>query len=287
MVQITRPFLEDHRVVAIGGVVVPANDCDIERGDVKQMRLARNDLARFQTVEYLRAFLFGRIGWSGLSSLMIISGAFAVFRREALIEVGGYRTDTVGEDMELVLRMHRMYSDKKKDYRVIFLPDPICYTQLPEDIRSLAKQRRRWQRGLAESLSKNWKLCCNPKYGRVGMIGYPFFALFELLSPVVEVSGYLIVVVAILMDAVNWEVGLAILACATLLGTITSVSALLLEARTFNRYSRLRDTLILVGYAVLECFGYRQLHALWRFRGVVDHVMRKGSSWGQPARKAF
>jgi cellulose synthase/poly-beta-1,6-N-acetylglucosamine synthase-like glycosyltransferase len=286
MVQITRPFLEDHRVVAVGGVVMPANDCDIENGEVKRVRLARRDLARFQTVEYLRAFLFGRIGWSRLNSLMIVSGAFAIFRRTALIEVGGYRTDTVGEDMELVLRMHRVFFDKKKPYRIIFLPDPICWTQVPEDIRSLAKQRRRWHRGLAESLAKNRQLCFNPRYGGVGLIGYPFFVLCELLSPAVEISGYFWVAVAIALHAVNWQMGLAILACAILLGTIISMSALLLEAKAFRKYPSLRDTLTLAGYALLECFGYRQLHSLWRCLGLIDYARKRGS-WGQPLRKAF
>ncbi len=286
MVQITRPFLEDHRVVAVGGVVMPANDCDIENGEVKHVRLARRDLARFQTVEYLRAFLFGRIGWSRLNSLMIVSGAFAIFRRTALVDVGGYRTDTVGEDMELVLRLHRVYSDKKRPYRIIFLPDPICWTQVPEDMRSLAKQRRRWHRGLAESLVKNRELCFNPRYGGVGLFGYPFFVFCELLSPAVEVSGYFIVAGGIALHAVSWQMGLAILACATLLGTVISMCALLLEARAFRKYPSLRDTLILCAYALFESFGYRQLHSFWRCLGLVDYIRKQGS-WGQPLRKAF
>jgi cellulose synthase/poly-beta-1,6-N-acetylglucosamine synthase-like glycosyltransferase len=286
MVQITRPFLEDHRVVAVGGVVMPANGCDIENGEVKQVRLAKSKLARFQTVEYLRAFLFGRLGWSRLNSLMIVSGAFAIFRRTALVEVGGYRTDTVGEDMELVLRMHRVFRDKKRAYRVIFLPDPICWTQSPEDLRSLSRQRRRWHRGLAESLAKNNEIAFNPKYGGVGLVGYPFFVFCELLSPAVEMFGYVVVGVAIAYHAVNWQLGLAIMVCASLLGAIISMSALLLEARAFRKYPSLRDTLTLSAYALLECFGYRQLHSFWRCLGLIDFV-RKPGAWGQPVRKAF
>jgi cellulose synthase/poly-beta-1,6-N-acetylglucosamine synthase-like glycosyltransferase len=286
MVQITRPFLEDHRVVAVGGVVMPANDCVIENGEVKQVRLARRSLARFQIVEYLRAFLFGRVGWSRLNSLMIVSGAFAIFRRTALIEVGGYRTDTVGEDMELVLRMHRVFFDKKKPYRIIFLPDPICWTQVPEDVRSFARQRRRWHRGLAESLVKNRRLCLNPRYGGVGLLGYPFFVICELLSPAVEIVGYLIVVTAIVAHAIDWRLALAYITCAILLATILSVSSLLLEAKAFRKYPSLRDTLILAGYALLESFGYRQLHSLWRCLGLVDCVLKRGT-WGQAVRRAF
>lgn len=286
MVQITRPFLEDHRVVAVGGVVTPANDCLIENGEVKKVRLARCSLARFQIVEYLRAFLFGRLGWSRLNSLMIVSGAFAIFRRTALVEVGGYRTDTVGEDMELVLRMHRVFFDKKKPYRILFLPDPICWTQVPEDVRSLAKQRRRWQRGLAESLSKNRGLCLNRRYGGVGLLGYPFFVLCELLSPAVELAGYGIVIVSILARAIDWRLALSYVFCATLLGTILSMSSILLETRAYRRYSSLKDTLVLCAYAILEGFGYRQLHSFWRCLGLVDHVLKRGG-WGQPVRRAF
>ena len=287
MVQITRPFLEDHQVVAVGGVVMPANDCEIENGEVKKVKLARRSLARFQVVEYLRAFLYGRIGWARLNSLMIISGAFAIFRRTALVEVGGYSSDTVGEDMELILRMHRVFFDKKKNYRILFLPDPICWTQVPEDLKSLGTQRRRWQRGLAESLVKNRQLCLNPRYGGVGLLGYPFFIFCELLSPAIELVGYFIVATAIIAHAIDWRLALAYLACAMLLGTILSMSSLLLEAMAFRKYPRLRDTLILSGYAFLESFGYRQLHSFWRCRGLVDFFTKRASTWGQPARKAF
>jgi cellulose synthase/poly-beta-1,6-N-acetylglucosamine synthase-like glycosyltransferase len=286
MVQITRPFLEDHRVVAVGGVVVPANGCQIEQGDVRSVGLAHNWLARFQTLEYLRAFLFGRVGWARLNCLMIVSGAFAIFRRSALVEVQGYRTDTVGEDMELVLRMHRQFVDRKRPYRIILLPDPICWTQAPEDMRSLCRQRRRWHQGLADSLVKNRQLCFRRRYGEVGLLGYPFFLLCELLSPVVELLGLVVVGVAIAVHAVNWPLGILIFACAVLLGTIMSMAALLLEAKSFRKFPGLRDTVVLIGHALVEGFGYRQLHSLWRCLGLVDYL-RGRNVWGQPLRKAF
>lgn len=286
MVQITRPFLEDHRVVAVGGVVMPANDCLIEQGVVKEVRLARNSLARFQVIEYLRAFLFGRLGWSRLDALMIISGAFAIFRRSALIEVGGYRTDTVGEDMELVLRLHRKFARTPRAYRVVFLPDPICWTQVPEDLRSLARQRRRWQQGLAESLIKNWRLFLNVRYGRVGLLGFPFFAFFELLSPVVETMGYLVVAATIALGVLDLGIALGLLGCALLLGSILSTSSILLEQRSFRKYPRLRDNLVLLGYALAENLGYRQLHSVWRLWGLFAYLFRR-QHWGQPRRSAF
>jgi cellulose synthase/poly-beta-1,6-N-acetylglucosamine synthase-like glycosyltransferase len=287
MVQITRPFLEDHQVVAVGGVVMPANSCDIEGGMVKKVRLSRCSLVRFQVVEYLRAFLYGRVGWSCINSLMIISGAFAVFRRTALVEVGGYSTDTVGEDMELVLRMHRVFCDKNIDYRILFLPDPICWTQVPEDRGSLSRQRRRWQQGLAESLVKNRHLCVNPRYGGVGLVGYPFFVLCELLSPAIELAGYVIVIIAIIIHAIDWQFATCFLICAMLLGTGLSMSALVLESMAFGKYVKSREVVLLTVYALLESFGFRQLHSFWRCKGLFSFVCGRGNVWGQAARKAF
>jgi cellulose synthase/poly-beta-1,6-N-acetylglucosamine synthase-like glycosyltransferase len=281
IVRITRPFLEDHRVVAAGGVVMLANGCDIEKGEVKQARVARSWLAKFQTIEYLRAFLFGRVGWSRLNSLMIVSGAFSIFRRTALIEVGGYCVDSVGEDMEIVLRMHRVFTDRNRAYRVVFVPDPICWTHAPETLKGLSAQRRRWQRGLADSLVRNRQLCLNPKYGGVGLVGYPFFLAGEMLSPLVELLGYAVIVAAILLHAISWQLSLGILAIALLLAAISTMTALLLEARSFCRYSGQRSALVLSLCALLEAFGYRQLNVLWRVRGLIDYLRRR-RFWNQP-----
>jgi cellulose synthase/poly-beta-1,6-N-acetylglucosamine synthase-like glycosyltransferase len=286
LLQITRPFLEDHRVVAVGGVVFPANGCSIEAGEVLDIALPGRSLPRFQIIEYLRAFLFGRVGWARLNCLMVISGAFAIFRKAALVEVGGYRVDTVGEDMELVLRMHRIFTDRKRPYRIMFVPDPICWTQVPEDRRSLGRQRRRWHRGLAESLFANRGLFFNPRYGGVGWVGFPFFVICELLSPVVEMGGYAIFVLAIVFHAMNWPLALCFMACAILLGTVLSAGSLVLEGMTFHQYPRVRDTLILLLYAVGENFGYRQLHVLWRCLGLGDFLFRR-EGWGRIVRQAF
>jgi cellulose synthase/poly-beta-1,6-N-acetylglucosamine synthase-like glycosyltransferase len=188
--------------------------------------------------------------------------------------------------MELILRMHRVLFDKKKPYRMLFLPDPICWTQVPEDLKSLGKQRRRWQRGLAESLMNNRRLCFNRRYGWVGILGFPFFVFCELLSPAIELIGYCIVATAIVADAIDWRLAVSYLICAMLLGTILSMSSLLLEAIAFRKYPSIRDTLVLAAYAVMESFGYRQLHGFWRCRGLADFVAKRGS-WGQPVRRAF
>lgn len=286
LLQIVKPFVEDHRVQAAGGVVRVANACDIEAGEVVEVRLSRNWLARFQVVEYLRAFLFGRVSWSSLRTLMIISGAFAIFRRRAVVEAGGYRTNTVGEDMELVLRLHRFMRERKDDYRVTFLADPVCWTQVPENLASLSRQRRRWQRGLGESLFMNRQMMLNPRYRGVGMFGFPFFLLFELLSPVIELSGYAVFIISLILGILNTPFVIAFLVSAILLGILLSVSSIFLEEISFHKYPRLRDLMVLCGFAVMENFGYRQLTAWWRLRGLVELAFNR-REWGKADRKRF
>jgi len=185
-----RPFVDDPElVVGTGGIVRLANGCDIERGHVSQVGLPESRLAALQVVEYLRAFLTARAGWSRVNSLLIVSGAFGVFRRDVMREIGGYRVDTVGEDGELVVRMHRHLRARRRPYRVTFVPDPVCWTEAPETLTVLRRQRGRWHRGLAEIIWHHRGMLCNPRYGRVGMIALPTMVAFELLGPVVELSG--------------------------------------------------------------------------------------------------
>lgn len=286
LLKMTRPFLEDHRIVGVGGIIRVANDCLVKAGKVVEIRLPRGHLVRFQVVEYLRAFLFGRVGWGSLGNLLIISGAFGIFKRQAVVEYGGYRADTVGEDMELVVRIHRLGRKSGRRERVEFVPDPVCWTQVPETLGGLSRQRRRWQRGLAESLSLNREMFLNPRYGTVGLLGFPFFVFFEKWGPVVELTGYLVFILSIYMGIINPPFILLFLTMAILLGVLLSTSSLLLEELSFRRYPRLRDLLILFAYAILENFGYRQLHSWWRLQGLWDYY-RKAQGWGKAERKKF
>lgn len=201
--RVIEPFLEDPSTIATGGTVRIANGCQVREGYLTQVGLPRNPLALFQIVEYLRAFLFGRMGWSALNGMLIISGAFGVFKKDVVIEIGGYRTDTVGEDMELVARLHRHMRQQKKPYRICFVPDPICWTEAPEDLKTLKNQRVRWQRGLSESLSKNISLLFHPKGGFVGWVAFPFMILFEWLEPFIQVVGYSLTIAAYFLGLIS------------------------------------------------------------------------------------
>jgi len=257
-----------------------ANGSQVRGGFLIQAGLPRNWLARFQIVEYLRAFLFGRLGWSPLNAVLIISGAFGLFDRERVMAVGGYRTDTIGEDMELVVRLHRYHREKRIPYRIRYLPDPICWTECPEDLGTLGRQRSRWQRGLAESLGRHARLAFSLRGGTPGWLAWPFMALFEWVGPLIELVGYGFMLAGFAFGAVSYAALAAFLLVAIGMGILLSVNGLLLETMSFRVYSRRRDMLQLFLMAVLENFGYRQLNTVWRCRGLWQWFSRRKHHWG-------
>lgn len=287
LLRVVRPFLErPNETIAVGGMIRIANGCRIERGQVKSIGLPRNYLARFQSVEYLRAFLFGRCGWSQLGTLLIISGAFGLFKRQVVIDVGGYRSDTVGEDIELVFRLHRHMRDNKLPYRVEFLSDPVCWTEAPEDLRTLGRQRNRWQRGLMDSLRFHRDMAFNRKYGVIGLVGMPYFIVFELLGPIIELLGLVIVPLSFALGFVNLPFFLLFLCLAVMLGTMLSIASVVLDDIAFQRFPRLSQVLGLVCIGFSENLGYRQLTLWWRLRGMIDYWRGK-QGWGDMKRKGF
>jgi cellulose synthase/poly-beta-1,6-N-acetylglucosamine synthase-like glycosyltransferase len=285
LLRLVRPFLEAPGVtIAAGGVIRVANGCDIRGGRVRKVQLVRRVLPLIQIVEYLRAFLFGRMGWSSGNSLLVISGAFGLFDKRAAIQAGGYATDTVGEDMELVVRMHRHLHDKKQRYRIGFVPDPICWTEVPESLRVLRRQRTRWQRGLIDTLWRHRAMIGRPRYGMVGLVALPGFAVFEMLSPVIELSGYILVPILLLLGYVDLPYAGALMIVSLLYSILGSILAVLLEDIAFRRYPRSRDLAFLVCAAVLEHLGYRQLTVWWRVRAFWE-FFRGDLSWGAMERR--
>lgn len=279
-------IIEDETTIAVGGIVRIANDCVFENNVMKQVRIPKSFYARIQVVEYLRAFLFGRVGWDYLDSLLIISGAFGLFDRQAVLKVGGYLHDTVGEDMELVVRLHRYHRENKIPYRVRFIPEPVCWTEVPEERATLARQRNRWQRGLADTLWRHKKMLFNPTYGRLGFFAMPFFFFIEMLGPIVEVGGYLFFFLSWVFDALEIEFALVFLAASILLGMVLSIASVLCEEYTYRRYPNISHIFVMFFYALIENFGYRQMHSWWRLMGLVD-FMKGNKSWGEMTRKGF
>ncbi|MBQ5939031.1 MULTISPECIES: glycosyltransferase family 2 protein [unclassified Massilia] len=285
LAKVTEPFLRDPTVVAAGGTVRVANGCEVSGGFLTKVGLPKNIWALFQVVEYLRAFLFGRLGWSSMNGMLIISGAFGVFRKDAVVLAGGYRRDTIGEDMELVVRMHRLLRERRQPYRIEFVPDPVCWTEAPEDYKTLRNQRIRWQRGLAESLNANWGLPLSRNGGVPGWLAFPFMLLFEWLGPLVELGGYVFMVLAFFTGLISWQAFGAFLFVAVGLGILLSASGLLLEEMSFHIYPRGKQLLMLGLVVILENFGYRQLNSVWRLIGLWRWAMQTESTWGTMKRK--
>jgi len=286
LIRIVRPFLEDAHTVAAGGIIRIVNDCTLEGGTLTEIRLPKNILAKFQVLEYLRAFLSGRMGWSALQATLIISGAFGMFKRSAVVAVGGYAHDTVGEDMELVVKLHRYHLERKLPYTISFVPDPVAWTECPESTKVLGGQRDRWQRGLFEVLSRHRVMLFNPKYGRIGMFAFPYFYFLEMLGPAIELPGYFTFLIAIIWGSISYSYIAAFFVVAFIFGVALSLFSVALEELTFRRYPRTRDLFQLFFLAIIENFGYRQLTIYWRIHGFIS-ALRKVQGWGKMERKGF
>lgn len=284
--RVVQPIIEDPLAVAAGGTVRVANGCQVVGGFLVKADLPSNLLALLQIVEYLRAFLFGRLGWSRLNALLIISGAFGLFNTEHVIAAGGYRTGTVGEDMELVVRLHRHLRRAGKSSRITFIPDPICWSEAPEDLKTLKNQRIRWQCGLSESLTMNMGLLFNPRGGTVSWLAFPFFIVFEWLGPLIEVSGYVLITIGFFFGLVTPEAMAAFFLVAIGLGMLLSASALFLEQISFHIYPKFKHIIILFLTIIVENFGYRQLTSVWRLIGLYHWAFGSKAHWGEMKRKA-
>ena len=264
-----RPFLENPLTVASGGAVRIANDCGVKDGFVTSIELPKSWLALMQIVESQRTFLFGAMGWSALNAVLIISGAFGLFRKETVIEAGGYNTDTSGEDMELIVRLHYMLRVKGSQYHITFVLDPIFWTIAPEKSRALKTKRTGWQRRMAESLTLNMPLLFNSKGGTVSWLAFPFVTLFEWLGPMFEVMGYIFMISGFALGLISWQVFAVFLLVAIGFGMLLSGTALLLEELSFHIYPKPSQLLKLLLVVLLENFGYRQRVSLWRFIGLM------------------
>ena len=284
---VTQPLADDPlRVVATGGVIRIANGCTVVAGRVTEIRMPVNWLARIQVVEYLRSFLLSRSGWSRLGALILISGAFSMFRRDILVQAGGVAHGTLGEDFELVMRLHKRMRDARRPYRIEFIAEPVCWTEVPVTASVLSRQRRRWHRGLWETLWA-YRQMMRPRYGRIGMIALPWCWLFELLAPVLELGGLILIGLGAAFGVVNLGYFGLFMAVAYGYGIVVTLSAMAIEELSFPKYRRWRD----LGTALLACvaenLGYRQATACWRVAGLWSSLRGQAQVWGTMTRQGF
>ena len=287
ILKLVKPFLEEkeRKVIGTGGVIRIVNSCDVERGHIREIKVPRKILPRLQVLEYTRAFLLGRMAWSQLDGLMLISGAMGLFDRETVIKAGGYSIKTVGEDMELVLRMRRYMAERNQRYEVTYIPDPLCWTEVPSDLKSMRRQRTRWTRGLVESLITHRVMFFNRKFRRLGLLGYPFWFFFEWLAPLIAFSGFVYTIILIIMHALNWQFYLLLFIFVYSFAICLSTWAVLFEEITFHKYKKKRDVLKLLSAALIEPFFY-PVHTFFAVRGNLE-VLRGKKGWGKAERSGF
>ena len=287
ILKLVKPFLEekDRKVIGAGGVIRIVNSCEVESGNIHEIHLPKKILPRLQVLDYTRAFLLGRMAWSQLDGLMLISGAMGIFDRETVIKAGGYSIKTVGEDMELVLRMRRKMAEDKVKYEVTYIPDPLCWTEVPSDFRSMRRQRTRWTRGLVESLRAHSKMFFNPKYGRLGVLGYPYWFFFEWLAPLIAFAGFLYTIYLIFLHSINWPFYLLLFLFVYTFAVSLSTWAILFEEVTFHKYKKKRDVLKLFAAALVEPFFY-PMHTYFAVRGNIE-ALRGKKGWGSAKRSGF
>jgi cellulose synthase/poly-beta-1,6-N-acetylglucosamine synthase-like glycosyltransferase len=279
LLRIMVKILEDpKRVVAAGGIVRAVNGCELSGGKIRRVRLPKSPIVVIQVIEYLRAFLIGREGWSRGNMLTIISGAFGVFRRDVLLRVGGYRTASIGEDFDLVARIHRLMLDEKKQYRIAFVPDPVCWTEVPPTMRSLARQRARWHKGLIDTLWRSREMLFQRKCGRIGWIALPYMWIFECFAPVIELIGLATIALAAILHVLSRTFFIEFLIYGYLFAAMISVGAVLQEEVTYRRYNDWRDVARLILFCFLEQIPYRQMYLLWRLHGLWQYA-RGDVSW--------
>lgn len=287
LLRVMKPVVSSNEeVIAAGGSVRIANGYDIQLGAVTNRSLSPITIVVMQVIEYLRAFLMGRIALSKYNLVLIISGAFSVFSKKWVIEAGGYSKNTVGEDMELVVRLHRLNREQNLKKEIVFVPDPVCWTEAPETFRDLRKQRRRWHQGLIESLWRHKRMTINPKYGAVGLISFPYFWFIECIGPMIELSGYIYIVFLFFMGDVYFEFAILLALMFIIYGSIFSMASVLLEAWSLKTYPKIGDTLKLLLLSVTEVFWYRPLTMAWRCEGIFRALLQK-RDWGYMKRRGF
>lgn len=288
ILKLAKPMLEqtDKKFIACGGVIRLANNCVIENGKVVSVNMPKTLLGRTQALEYIRAFVLGRMAWSRASGLILISGAFGVFDRKIVLACGGYDKNTVGEDMELVVRMRKYMEEKNEPYEVLTIPDPLCWTEVPESKDILRKQRNRWMRGTMETLWKHRKMMFNPKYKKLGMVSLPYWFFFEFLGPLIEFSGYIIFIIFLLLGIINWPFFIVLFALVISMGFLYSIYAILVDLVSHQVYTKRKDFLRLIFTAFSEPFYFHPIVVKAGVNGFIDYF-KKSHGWGEMTRQGF
>ena len=285
LTNIVMPYMEDDTTVAVGGNIKVSNSVVLDNGEVVKILTPKNLFVIFQTIEYFRVFLTTRVWFNKFNGNLIISGAFGLFKKSAAINVGGYDTNTIGEDMDLVVKLHSFYRKNKLPYSIKYSHKAICWSQVPENYNDLKGQRRRWHIGLITSLYTHKYIFLNLKYGLVGVFSFLYFAIFEMLSCIVDVFGLLLIVVSYFLGFLNIDFLFTFLIVYIGYGVVISIASIILESYSFRNTLNFKSIFVYTIFSVLESFGYRQICGWFRLSGFFGYKKRK-HQWSKISRKS-
>ncbi len=284
-----RPFLYNRNVVAAAAIIRPSNGLIVENGRIIKRNLPETWIPLFQSVEYIRSFQWARLGLTRMKSMLCMSGAFTIIRKEIFIAVGGANVNAVVDDFELTVSLHRYIHEhpEAKDFEITYIPDPGCYSQVPETLKAFCSQRNFWQRAILQSLIWNRDMAFNSQYGMAGVFGVPFYFIFEALSAVVEAGAYIIAVVVLFFRIDSPAILMLLFIFGVMLGTLVSICGVLLQATTRMRQERTSDLIRLLSAGFLEHFGFHQFHVLCRLMGIYDLLVRGRLAYGYRERTEY
>tara|TARA_B110000902_G_C14265037_1_gene571093 strand:+ start:392 stop:1828 length:1437 start_codon:yes stop_codon:yes gene_type:complete len=290
LLKMVKPFLEnenEEKVIAAGGVIRVANSCVVKDGKLLEVKLPKKFLAKSQVLEYMRSFLLGRMAWSKLNGLLLVSGALGLFDRKTMIAAGGYNK-IVGEDLELVTRIRKYMDEKGEKYKVVYIPDPLCWTEVPENYKILGNQRIRWTRGLIETLIIHKNIFFNSSYGILGVISYPYWFFYEWLAPIVEFVAIIYFIFLIVFNLVNWDYFILLTTAVYAFAVMFSALSILSEELTYHQYSKKGVLFKLIIIVLLEPLVFHP-YVMWSsVKGNFNFVFnRKKKDWGEMTRTGF
>ena len=289
LIKMVRPFLGESssEIIACGASIGIINNSIVDQGVLKKLRLPNRLIPTIQVVEYIRAFLLGRMAWSRINGLLLVSGAFGLYPRLRLIEVGGLDNTSIGEDLELCIKLRKHMEDLNLPYEVVYIPETLCWTECPDDFSIFIKQRDRWARGLWETLFKYKKLFLNPKYKKMGMIYIPYWFFFEFGAPIVEFIGLLFIIGFGIFGLINWPTTILLFLFVYLLGCIFSSVAIFMYVKNFEHYSKPREVVTLLIASYLEPFYFHPVLLFAQIKGYYKKIFKIKSGWGTMTRKGF
>lgn len=275
LMEIVTPFIENDKTIAAGGNIKVSNQVVIEDGEVKEVGDPKKWIVILQLIEYYRVFLTTRVWMNKFNGNLIISGAFGLFKKQAIVNVGGYNPNSIGEDMELVVKLHSFYRKNKIPYSIQYVPEAICWSQVPETIGDLKSQRRRWHMGLMESMFEHKYIFMNPTYGIVGVFSFLYYVIYELFSCVIEVFGLLFMFIAYEYGYMNMDFFITFFLIYFMYTSVVSIASIILEGYMFDTMLTLKTKVKLILFSFIEPFGYRQLCSFFRILGIFKFRSRK------------